>query len=210
MVWNESWMWGRTGSRTSSRGQFSSATFGITRETDFPAWTILIWRSNIKWKGKTWQKICGETSGCAATSSKSSGNSRSNSFVVFALLGVFGVRGVTGPISVIKNWMWSATWTSGALRTVPLPCWKCNGFGQVANSSLALMVVISFTKKAVNEIIASQTQIYITNSTCSASQTSAIKQAFSSFPKIQFSFKWTLQSLWKLNSAFKWNLIRMN
>ena len=148
MVWNESWMCGRTGSRTSRRGQFSSATFGITRVTDFPAWTIRIWRSNIKWKGNTWQKICGETRGCAATSSKSSGNSRSNSFVFFALLGVLGVFGVAGPISVMRNWIWSATWTLGWLRIVPLPCWKLSVFGLVVNSSFALRGVISLTKKA--------------------------------------------------------------
>lgn len=147
IVWKESCIWGRTGSRTSSKGQFSSATFGITRDTDFPAWTILIWRSNIMWKGKTWQKICGETRGCAATSSKSSGSSRSNSPELLAL-GVFGVFGVTGPISVIRNWMWSATWTFGWFRTDPLPCWKCSGFGHVVNSSLALMVVMSLAKKA--------------------------------------------------------------
>lgn len=106
IAWNDIAMWGRTGSRTSRSLQFSSANLGITRETDLPACTIFIVRSNIRWNGKTWQKIWGETSGSAATSSKSS--SGSNSFENFTLLlGVFGVFGVTDPISVIKNWMWS-------------------------------------------------------------------------------------------------------
>lgn len=144
MFWKDNCMWGLTGSRTSRSGQFSSATFGITRETDFPAWTIRIWRSNIRWKGKTWQNICGETSGCWATSSKSSGGSRSNSFVDFALLGVFGVFGVTGPISVIRNWMWSAT--CSLLSTIASLSWrKLNG---CVNSSLWLLVVMLFEKKA--------------------------------------------------------------
>lgn len=146
MVWNESWMWGRTGSRTSRSGQFSSAVLGITRETDFPAWTIRIWRLNIRWNGNTWQKICGETSGWAATSSKSSGGSRSNSFD-----GVFGVFGVTGPISVIRNWTWSATSSVLRLRIVPLPWWKWSFCGHVVKSPLSVRVVMSLAKKAVKD-----------------------------------------------------------
>lgn len=136
IVWNESWMCGRTGSRTSRSGQFSSTVFGITRETDLPAWTIRICRSNMRWKGNTWQKIWGETRGSVATSSKSSGGSRSKSLVALALLGVFGVLGVTGPISVIKNCMWSAFLPSGF-----------NRFGQLLKSTLPLPRV-SFEKKA--------------------------------------------------------------
>lgn len=148
MFWNDSCMWGLTGSRTSRSGQFSSATFGMTRETDFPAWTIRIWRSNIRWKGKTWQNICGETSGCWATNSKSSGGSRSNSFVDLTLLGVFGVFGVTGPISVIKNWIWSATCSFLSIID-SLPCRKWSLF---VNSSSWLLFAISFEKKTGERI----------------------------------------------------------
>lgn len=140
IVWNDSWMCGRTGSSTSKRGQLSSAVFGITLDTDLPACTILILRSawtgnmeldlnisiclpnyspNMRWKGKTWQKICGETSGTKATSSKSSLSSRSKS-LAFTLL--FGV-----PISVIKNCIWSATSCLFFLEQTPLSklnwCW---------------------------------------------------------------------------------------
>lgn len=149
MVLNDSWMWGRTGSSTSRRGQFSSATFGITRVTDFPACTIRIWRSNIKWKGNTWQKICGETSGCAATSSKSSGGSRSNSLVVLALLDILGVFGVTGPVSVMRNWIWSATCTSLWFNTDPFSCWKWSLGGQVLNSSLSLTAEAKWMDKKI-------------------------------------------------------------
>lgn len=97
-------MWGRTASSTSSRLQFSSAKRGITRETDLPACTTFIVRSNMRWNGNTWQKICGETSGSLATSSKSS-RGASNSLLNFALFGVFGVFGVTDPISVMRNCM---------------------------------------------------------------------------------------------------------
>lgn len=126
--WNESVMWGRTASRTSRIGQFSSAVLGITRDTDLPACTIRICLLNMRWKGNTWQKISGETSGSVATSSKSSGGSFSKSFANFALLGVLGVFGVTGPISVIKNCMWSAT------CCFFFPFSKFNWVGQLLNS----------------------------------------------------------------------------
>lgn len=147
MVWNESWMWGRTGSRTSSSGQFSSAVRGMTRETDLPAWTMRICLSNIRWNGKTWQKICGETSGSAATSSKSSGWSRSNSL---ALFGVFGVFGVARPTSVMRNWTWSATFCSCLcwFRIAPFPWWKWSLCGQLVKSSFSPKVVTSLAKNA--------------------------------------------------------------
>lgn len=118
IFWKVSWMCGLTGSRISSSGQSRSLTLGITLATDFPAWTILIFRSNIKWKGNTLQNVSGDISGVSATNWNFSLLSFSNS----VLVGLLGVFGVVEPVSVIKNWKWSESTTGFVLRH-PFGCW---------------------------------------------------------------------------------------